>query len=74
MYKDPSSGDTLYLQGVFPLVNGTVNHTQAYARVGYRSAHYNISGNIVPLSAIASSNTCGQKAKLLKASKKLYDC
>ena len=59
VYDNPSNGERWYLQGVFPIVNGTVDHGQAYARVGERSAHYNISGNVVPLSAIATSNTCG---------------
>lgn len=64
MYDDPSTGNRLYLQGVFPLVNGMVDHRQAYARVGNFSDHYNINGNVVPLSGIVSSNTCGQHKDL----------
>ena len=65
VYDHPSNnGERWYLQGVFPIVNGTVDHGQAYARVGERSAHYNISGNIVPLSAIATSNTCGEQESI----------
>ena len=67
MYRDPSTGRKLYLQGVFPIINGTVDHSQAYARVGHRKDHYNISGNIVPLSAIASSTGCGQQVNITQS-------
>ena len=68
VYDNPSTDERWYLQGVFPIVNGTVDYQQAYARVGDRSEHYNISGNIVPLSAIPSSSTCGQQEELTMSS------
>ena len=61
-YNNPSASEKWYLQGVFPIVNGSVNYQQAYARVGEKSAHYNINGNIVPLSAIPISTTCGKQS------------
>lgn len=73
VYDEPSTGERWYLQGVFPIVNGTVDHSQAYARVGALSAHYNISGNIVPLSALPSSNTCGQQGDVVMSSE-IHNC
>ena len=55
-YVEPSTNNRLCLQGVFPSVNGTVDYTQAYARVGDCSDHINIRGNVVPLSAISINN------------------
>jgi len=49
------SDSQLCLQGVFPSVNGTVDYSQAYARVGNCNDHMNIRGNVVLLYAISVS-------------------
>lgn len=63
MYHEPSTNEKLYLQGVFPIINGTIDHGQAYARVGPHREHRTNIGSVVPLSAIASSSTCGKRVK-----------
>ena len=62
-YHEPSTNKKLHLQGVFPIVNGTIDHEQAYARVGHHKEHHADRESVVPLSAIASSNACGKRVK-----------
>jgi len=73
-YNNPSTSEKWYLQGVFPIVNGSVNYQEAYARVGERSAHYNINGNIVPLSGISISSICGRQNLTSQATKAPIPC
>ena len=51
----PEDDIELCLQGVFPSVNGTVDYTQAYPRVGNCKDHYNIGGGVVHLTALTVS-------------------